>query len=204
MTRPVVTMASHATRASGSLARIASRIASEIWSASLSGWPSVTDSDVKRDGMRSSFESPAPARRGHRVARTPSARVIPLGRPDRSKLTQSEIVDPRVAEELRATLVEELGHRRPRRLHHRFEVLALHLPCRRGGGDRTEDHDPAPLPQSLVITEHLVVKGELESPGQELAEPGGRLLALPASHEADGEDLARAVVDRDVQGRVLD
>src|SRR5256885_5280999 len=41
-------IASHATRASGSFARIASRIASEIWSASLSGWPSVTDSDVNR------------------------------------------------------------------------------------------------------------------------------------------------------------
>ena len=27
---------------------IASRIASETWSQSLSGWPSVTDSDVKR------------------------------------------------------------------------------------------------------------------------------------------------------------
>src|SRR5215470_11227527 len=48
MTRPVVTAVSQATRASGSLARIASRTPSEIWSASLSGWPSVTDSDVNR------------------------------------------------------------------------------------------------------------------------------------------------------------
>src|SRR5512141_3436783 len=46
--RPVVTRVSHATRPSGSSFRIASRIASEIWSAILSGWPSVTDSDVKR------------------------------------------------------------------------------------------------------------------------------------------------------------
>src|SRR6266699_402590 len=44
---PVFTSVSHATRAVGSLARMASRIASEIWSAILSGWPSVTDSDVK-------------------------------------------------------------------------------------------------------------------------------------------------------------
>src|SRR3989442_6414319 len=44
---PVVTRVSNATRAAGSLARIASRTASEIWSAILSGWPSVTDSDVK-------------------------------------------------------------------------------------------------------------------------------------------------------------
>src|SRR5258708_34458965 len=48
MTRPVVMTVSQATRASGSLARMASRMASEIWSATLSGWPSVTDSDVKR------------------------------------------------------------------------------------------------------------------------------------------------------------
>src|SRR6266571_9096152 len=44
---PVVTRVSHATRAAGSLAMMASRTASEIWSAILSGWPSVTDSDVK-------------------------------------------------------------------------------------------------------------------------------------------------------------
>ena len=40
--------ASQATRACGSAAMIASRIASLTWSHILSGWPSVTDSDVKR------------------------------------------------------------------------------------------------------------------------------------------------------------
>ncbi len=43
---PVVTNVSHATRPIGSSRRIASRIASEIWSAILSGCPSVTDSEV--------------------------------------------------------------------------------------------------------------------------------------------------------------
>ena len=47
-TRPVVVAVSHATRASGSSRMIASRIASLIWSHILSGWPSVTDSDVNR------------------------------------------------------------------------------------------------------------------------------------------------------------
>ncbi len=47
-TRPVVTIVSTATRDVGSCARSASRIASEIWSQTLSGCPSVTDSDVKR------------------------------------------------------------------------------------------------------------------------------------------------------------
>src|SRR6058998_1902336 len=51
-TRPVVTSVSHATRPCGSCASTASRIVSEIWSAILSGWPSVTDSEVKRNERR--------------------------------------------------------------------------------------------------------------------------------------------------------
>src|ERR671938_1495482 len=53
-TRPVVNSVSQATRPAGSAARTASRTLSEIWSAILSGWPSVTDSEVKRNspGMR--------------------------------------------------------------------------------------------------------------------------------------------------------
>src|SRR3712207_3416858 len=47
-TWPVVMRVSTATRLPGSCASIASRIESLIWSAILSGWPSVTDSDVKR------------------------------------------------------------------------------------------------------------------------------------------------------------
>ena len=47
-TSPVVVAVSQATRASGSLSRMLSRMASEIWSHILSGWPSVTDSDVNR------------------------------------------------------------------------------------------------------------------------------------------------------------
>src|SRR3954471_5900703 len=47
-TRPVFTSVSQATRPYGSSLRTASRTPSEIWSATLSGCPSVTDSDVKR------------------------------------------------------------------------------------------------------------------------------------------------------------
>src|SRR3954452_14911692 len=47
-TRPVFTSVSHATRPVGSSAITASSTPSEIWSATLSGWPSVTDSDVNR------------------------------------------------------------------------------------------------------------------------------------------------------------
>src|SRR6478609_4546758 len=45
---PVLTSVSQATRPSGSSAITASRTPSEIWSEILSGWPSVTDSEVKR------------------------------------------------------------------------------------------------------------------------------------------------------------
>src|ERR1700722_16941325 len=47
-TRPVAVRVSAATRLYGSCSRQASRMASETWSAILSGWPSVTDSEVKR------------------------------------------------------------------------------------------------------------------------------------------------------------
>ena len=48
-TRPVVSSVSTATLDCGSAASAASTIASEIWSATLSGWPSVTDSEVNRN-----------------------------------------------------------------------------------------------------------------------------------------------------------
>src|SRR5919109_2214193 len=48
-TKPVVISVSHATRPPGSSEITASSTESEIWSATLSGWPSVTDSEVKRN-----------------------------------------------------------------------------------------------------------------------------------------------------------
>src|SRR3954462_4325989 len=47
-TSPVFTSVSQATRPVGSSRITASRTPSEIWSATLSGWPSVTDSEVNR------------------------------------------------------------------------------------------------------------------------------------------------------------
>src|SRR5207302_5190995 len=46
--RPLVMAVSQATRAWGSCASMPSRTASETWSQILSGWPSVTDSEVRR------------------------------------------------------------------------------------------------------------------------------------------------------------
>src|SRR3569833_3823291 len=48
----VVVSVSHAMRACGSLPRNRSTMPSEIWSATLSGWPSETDSEVKRNAAR--------------------------------------------------------------------------------------------------------------------------------------------------------
>ena len=53
-TRPVVISVSQATREFGSPASAASRMASEIWSAILSGCPSVTDSEVNRCSLSAS------------------------------------------------------------------------------------------------------------------------------------------------------
>jgi hypothetical protein len=47
-TTPVLINVSQATRPRGSSLTMASSTASEIWSATLSGWPSETDSEVKR------------------------------------------------------------------------------------------------------------------------------------------------------------
>src|SRR3954452_12770791 len=54
-TSPVFTSVSHATRPFGSSRMTASRTPSEIWSAILSGWPSVTDSEVNRYSFSASW-----------------------------------------------------------------------------------------------------------------------------------------------------
>src|SRR5690349_14516110 len=51
MATPVFTSVSQATRERLSRAISASSTASEIWSATLSGWPSETDSDVNRTSL---------------------------------------------------------------------------------------------------------------------------------------------------------
>src|SRR5258708_24966034 len=50
-TRPVLHSVSAATRDVGSCAKMASSTESEIWSETLSGWPSETDSEVNRNSL---------------------------------------------------------------------------------------------------------------------------------------------------------
>src|SRR5215213_2548215 len=61
-TSPVVVAVSQATRAWGSSLMIASRMASDTWSHILSGWPSVTDSDVNRYCEASTMLIPLPVK----------------------------------------------------------------------------------------------------------------------------------------------
>src|SRR5712691_5240732 len=76
-TRPVVISVSQPTRPCGSSASTASSTESEIWSAILSGWPSVTDSDVKvkeRAGIARRLAAADAEEDGERgVARAPTA-----------------------------------------------------------------------------------------------------------------------------------
>src|SRR5437667_1834853 len=68
---PVVTSVSQATRAFLSLARMASRTPSEIWSATLSGWPMVTDSLVNRCVLRRNSGDTAGSYSGKNVMEKP-------------------------------------------------------------------------------------------------------------------------------------
>src|ERR1700686_108541 len=202
---PVVTIASQATLANGALARMASRMASEIWSATLSGWPSVTDSDVNSDVAamaKSSTESPAPARTSQHVRAGPQAPGSYLW--DAKMLAQFQVVDPRVTEQLRAALRQQQCRGYTGGLHHRVEVLALHLPGRRRNGDRTQDDDARSLAQPLVVRKHLVMQRQLQGSRDQLGEVGLLDVVLAAAHQADGEDPLGAIVHGDVQRRVVD
>src|SRR3954468_22295935 len=82
-TRPVLTSVSQATRPVGSSAMTASSTPSEIWSATLSGWPSVTDSEVNRYSFSASGWFI-----GERVAA-----AVHAARPSSALLLASVIVD---------------------------------------------------------------------------------------------------------------
>src|SRR5690349_10517955 len=120
---PVVTSVSQATRASGSGPRIASRTASEIWSAILSGWPSVTDSDVKTWRAMVIVE----ARGGLSFQAT---RAPPAGQPH-------VVVEQREIERLVDRVAEDLHH---------LDVGPRFERCRGGGAGLRVRHLPHHVP----------------------------------------------------------
>src|SRR5579884_2763771 len=101
-TRPVVISVSQATRLWGSSASTASRTESEIWSAILSGWPSVTDSEVnvkERVDMRRRLADAKKRRERRLPVRLGSARE------DRPEVRQaSRQLHPRELEEREGVL----------------------------------------------------------------------------------------------------
>src|SRR5256885_8576324 len=78
--RPVVHNVSAATLDLGSCAKMASSTESEIWSATLSGWPSDTDSDVNRNSLFIRLPHSRSASHSNKE-RTPSRHLKPLLRP---------------------------------------------------------------------------------------------------------------------------
>src|SRR5207247_5180461 len=155
-TRPVVISVSQATRPSGSSARTASRTESEIWSATLSGCPSVTDSEVNRNSRA--------AMTGHRL---PGAATGCAGRRRRKQLPDrqpgcepADRTGTRAERDERSELVElqgggRLGLAVPRQrrecLQDRSEPLEVCVcqPCDLGGNIGGSQ----PILEGLVVDE---------------------------------------------------
>src|ERR1041385_4878115 len=100
---PVVTSVSQATRASRSSARIAPSTASVIWSGTVSGWPSVTDSDVKTCRL-SVMEG------GRNMMGTPSAAALEQTSPGGTPGQRTEGVDETQVDHRSHRLAQDRGH----------------------------------------------------------------------------------------------
>src|SRR6266568_2343217 len=145
-TRPVVIRLSHGTRPIGLSVSTAAKTAIEIWSAILSGWPSVTDSDVKvkeRFGMAPRLAGGDAEEGGERRLRARLPAVRHEG---------AEAREP--GRELDACEREE----RQRVLHVRVDE-----PRRRG------TH-----PRLLLRSEERRIRGELRTAAAEVVEPSLR------------------------------
>src|SRR5918996_1905064 len=149
MTRPVVTRVSHATLEPSSTRSIASRIASEILSASLSGCPSVTDSDEKRyeDALmsRASLAAGSDARPA-RLEERRQAAADRLGQLGLGPSPKRNVVAPRL-EQHRLVRLRAEARSLPAHLIHHDEVEALRrqlLPAGRlqvvGLGGEADEH----------------------------------------------------------------
>src|SRR3954454_23897979 len=159
-TCPVVISVSTATRLRGSCSSIASRIASLIWSAILSGWPSVTDSDVKRRrgtrcslGRRAEPAAERPAgryRRSSTVRRSAAEGALPAPAHRGPDAGSDGVLAP----------VRDLGHGPVGGQHHRGVVRPAE---RLAGGDVVDHEEVAALAGQLrpPVHEHvaLVVAG---------------------------------------------
>src|SRR3989344_5640071 len=115
-TRLFLTSVSQATRAALSCVRIASSTASEIWSQTLSGWPSDTDSEVKRK-LSDIFTTPywLTGVQGRGVYQSLAGFASQTGKTDISALLPRQAVEAPAADGAAMGLVvqlalEALGH----------------------------------------------------------------------------------------------
>src|SRR3954452_23899853 len=205
-TSPVFTSVSHATRPSGSSRSTASRTPSEIWSAILSGWPSVTDSDVNRYSlsdsllMRSGGKAPVGARKRLRVAwhpARPSACAFG-GRGAAAGTPLVEVDDERHAVHAEAgaqPVLEEVGVVAGDALAR----VDLHREPRRGDADlRHVQH----LQAVALLGRRLALLGELGEEAVELRRRDAVVHAV-AEHERLVEDPADVAARQRARGQDL-
>src|SRR5215207_9570025 len=136
---PVVTSVSQATRDEGSSASRASSTASEMASATLSGWPSVTDSDVKR--MRSCTAVPHWGSERKKKGPTPCCRALGPSRTvvvkenDSPSAGQPVVEIGRIAHHVRESAFELVSRLLGRQRSKRGRGGELRV----GGGDAAHD-----------------------------------------------------------------
>src|SRR6187551_449481 len=191
-TSPVVTRVSQATRPSGSSFMTASRTASEIWSATLSGCPSVTDSDVNWN-VRALIAS--------NLSRDPAARQpgsldgrIPLHQPGQELGQRDPVEDGADALGDRHLDAEPVGEVAEDRC--RGQALDHHpdLPCGLGRGRAPRDELAAAAVASRLRPAGDDQVAHAGEPGEGLGSGAGDLGEAPHLDEPAGHERRLGVV----------
>ena len=183
---------SQATRPCGSSARTASRTESEIWSAILSGWPSVTDSEVNRNergAMRRSKATglrgapPGLTRRvGRRPIRSPASSSSGVAGEDGADALGDRQLDPEPAREV-------AQHRRRRQALDDLADLGDRLLRRRSARDQLAGAAVA-AGRVPARDDQVAHAGE---PGERLRAGAARLAEPRHLDEAAGDSAAFAL-----------
>ena len=174
-TWPVVISVSTATRLRGSSVSSASRIESLIWSAILSGWPSVTDSEVNRRRATVLLLRLGRIERVH--GRRPSSRRSGRARPSpaESSAGVSRVGARGPRRRRRARLRAQREPRRDRRRRHRRMTAAL-----------SGVPNASPSPTSLTTSRSQPLRASLARPWSSTVAPG----SSPVSAAKPTSDLS--------------
>src|ERR1041385_8598136 len=229
----VATRDSQATRAYGSLRRWASRTAPESRSASLSGWPSVTDSDENTKRNRGSGAWRCIKETAGRVERAGAERAgaEPAGAERAEGERGMLVVQPELAPGQAGTghqaLELRLDHRPAPRAQAAVGVDADALGAQRAGGEQdavahqlgglhlvgvhVEDAEPN-VERRLVLRPQLqglgvagaVLRPRAEAPGVLVGQLDGQLLAALELEDAGEEQRVVAEAEVDAEARPRD